>query len=144
MSTVTAVRKMWFCAGHRVLNHESKCRNLHGHNYIVKAHAEAQGGLDKLGRVIDFSVIKEQLNSWIDSHWDHTTLLYKEDEQLIAVAPAFEATKQVFICDWNPTAENMALYLLNEICPALFQNTGVQIVKIELWETENCHVVVKL
>jgi hypothetical protein len=55
---VLAIRRIPFAAGHRVFQHESKCRNLHGHNYVAVLHARADAGLDALGRVIDFSVLK--------------------------------------------------------------------------------------
>ena len=40
--------------------HESKCAHLHGHNYKFEFHCTA-GSLDNVGRVIDFSDIKEKL-----------------------------------------------------------------------------------
>ena len=55
---IEAVRKIHFSAGHRVYGHESKCSNLHGHNYVLWVHAGAKE-LDELGRVIDFSVLKD-------------------------------------------------------------------------------------
>ena len=78
MSRVECIRKLTFCSGHRVLGHESKCANAHGHNYSVFIHASADK-LDSLGRVIDFGVIKQILNPWLDTNWDHTFLVYKED-----------------------------------------------------------------
>ncbi len=39
---ITATRRVQFCAGHRVHRHESKCRNLHGHNYVAFFTAEAE------------------------------------------------------------------------------------------------------
>ena len=46
--------------GHRVWKHESKCNHLHGHNYRIHFHCEANS-LDDIGRVIDFAIIKEKL-----------------------------------------------------------------------------------
>lgn len=134
-------RKIHFCSGHRVLNHESKCANLHGHNYIAWIYAESNG-LDKLGRVIDFSVLKEKIGGWIDRNWDHTTLLYKIDP-LIKYSEDFGENKKVFVCDFNPTAENMAEYLLNIVCPSELNSTGVKVTKIVLYETENCFAEVE-
>lgn len=50
---ITVTRVLEFDAGHRVVNHESKCATLHGHRYKVEIVAAAPG-LDSLGRVIDF------------------------------------------------------------------------------------------
>jgi 6-pyruvoyltetrahydropterin/6-carboxytetrahydropterin synthase len=137
--TTTAIRRLQFCAGHRVLGHESKCANPHGHNYVVFLHARGiRQDLDGLGRVIDFSVLKEKIGSWIEEKWDHTSILFSEDRELIAAMERFEATKKVFIMPMNPTAENMARYLLDFVAPHQLENTGVEVFKVALWETENC------
>lgn len=141
--TIKAIRKIHFCAGHRVLNHESKCANAHGHNYVAWFYAESDG-LDNIGRVIDFSVLKEKIGKWIDFHWDHTFLIYKEDIELLRCSQALERNKTIFICEFNPTAENMADYLLRVVCPKVLHGTGVIVTKIELYETENCKVEVTL
>jgi 6-pyruvoyltetrahydropterin/6-carboxytetrahydropterin synthase len=140
---IKAVRKIHFCSGHRVLNHESKCANLHGHNYVAWVYAEVPE-LDSIGRVIDFSVLKEKVGGWIDEHWDHTTLLFIEDRELLEISIAFEKNKKVFICPFNPTAENMAEYILKVVGPEVLVGTGVRLTKVELWETENCKVEVSL
>jgi 6-pyruvoyltetrahydropterin/6-carboxytetrahydropterin synthase len=140
--SIVAIRRIQFCAGHRVLNHESKCANAHGHNYILHAYASANS-LDQIGRVIDFSVMKEKIGRWIDANWDHTFLIYEKDEKLLAVADMLSVNKPVYRCGFNPTAENMARHLLNEIFPAMFESTGVDIVKVVLHETENCSVEVE-
>lgn len=141
MNKIECVRKLTFCAGHRVLGHENKCANAHGHNYSVFIHAEADQ-LDNLGRVIDFSVLKEQVGSWIDQYWDHTFIIYNKDEELIACRNVLEKNKEIFISDFNPTAENIALYLLNEVCPKVLAGKNVHVTKIELHETENCKAIV--
>jgi len=139
---IEASRKIHFCAGHRVYGHESKCSNLHGHNYVLWVYASA-GDLDHLGRVIDFSVLKEKIDSWIELHWDHTFLAFDQDSELLALEPQIKKNKPWFICPFNPTAENMALYLINEIIPDLLKGTGVTVSRLVLYETENCMVEVK-
>lgn len=141
MSKIECIRKLTFCSGHRVLGHESKCANAHGHNYSAFIHATAEQ-LDDLGRVIDFSVIKERVGNWLDQFWDHTFLIYKDDVELIACKNVLEKNKEIFICDFNPTAENMAHFLLNTVCPKVLAGTGAVVNKIELHETENCKVIV--
>ena len=36
----------------------------------------------------------------------------------------------------NPTAENMAIHLLEDNCPTLLDGTGVRASKVVIWETE--------
>ena len=138
-----AVRKIHFCSGHRVLNHESKCANAHGHNYVVWVYAEA-AALDTIGRVVDFSVLKEKIGGWIDKNWDHTFIIYRQDHELLEIKDILENNKEVFVSNFNPTAENMAQYLLDDVCPTILKGSGVVVTKIELWETENCKVEVEL
>ncbi len=137
---VSAVRKLQFCAGHRIYKHESKCRHLHGHNYQVFFHAEAKE-LDHLGRVIDFGVLKERFLPWLEANWDHGFILWDKDKEGIAALRAVPEQK-LFLLGNNPTAENMALYLLTEVAPLLLVDSDVRVSKVVLWETENCFVEV--
>jgi len=141
-TVISCVRRIQFCCGHRVHRHESKCANLHGHNYVAFFHAVAPG-LDELGRVIDFSVLKARLGEWIDTKWDHGFVLWNEDAPALGAMTMMPAQK-LYLMPSNPTAENMALHLLHDIAPVLMEGTGVQVTRVVLWETENCYVDVSL
>lgn len=140
---ITITRKLEFDAGHRVHNHESKCGTLHGHRYVLEVTATAPE-LDQLGRVIDFSVLKEKIGTWVDKYWDHTTLVFNQDTVTMEALERIPHFKPSFICPFNPTAENMAHYLLHEIIPFLMQGTGVTVTRLKLWETPNCFAEVTL
>jgi len=135
--TPTCTRILEFDAGHRVHNHETKCATLHGHRYKVEVTAQAVN-LDSLGRVIDFSVLKDKIGGWIDKHWDHTTILFADDKVTIEALSMCPRAKETWIAQWNPTAENMAYFLLHAVCPRELAGTGVQATKIRVWETPNC------
>lgn len=134
---ITCTRKVEFDAAHRVMNHESKCKMLHGHRYVVEATFAATG-LDDLGRVIDFGVIKERLNGWIDENWDHNTILWEKDRALGDVISK-QISQKIFYLPTNPTAENMAQYLLEVVCRELFPEPNVKCTRIRLYETPNCY-----
>jgi len=125
------------------MGHESKCATPHGHNYYAHIYAEADQ-LDPLGRVIDFSVLKEKIGSWIELHWDHNFLVFEKDVELVSALMGVSRKKDPFICPFNPTAENMALYLLKIVCPEQLQNTHVKVTKVVLYETENCYAEAEL
>lgn len=133
---ITVVRRVQFCAGHRVWRHTGPCGHLHGHNYVAYFHAAADR-LDDLGMVIDFAVLKERLGGWIERHWDHGFICHRDDEQALSAMAAVPGQK-LFIMDDNPTAENMARYLLHHVGPEQLADTGVRLVRVVLWETENC------
>lgn len=140
---IHCVRKLWFCCGHRIVGHESKCANAHGHNYTVFVHAKANE-LDNVGRVIDFSEIKEKVGAWIEEFWDHSFLIYEKDQVLMPIREHLSVNKDCFICSFNPTAENMANYLLHEVCPKVLSQCNVTVYKIELCESENNKVVAQI
>jgi 6-pyruvoyltetrahydropterin/6-carboxytetrahydropterin synthase len=136
----TCTRRIQFCSGHRVLGHENKCANVHGHNYVVEI--EARGPIDGIGRVIDFSVLKERVGGWIERNWDHGFIYFSEDhilEELLddVMGPGSHRTK-TYELPLNPTAENMARYLLHEVCPVQLEGTGVKVIRVTVHETENC------
>ncbi len=140
--SLTCTRLLKFDAAHRVMLHESKCKMLHGHGYVVEATFAALS-LDDVGRIIDFGVVKERLGGWIDAHWDHTAILYDKDAELGANIRQVTGQK-IYFMPANPTAENMAAHLLHDICPTLFTGTDVRCTKIRLWETVNCYADAEL
>jgi 6-pyruvoyltetrahydropterin/6-carboxytetrahydropterin synthase len=134
---ITCTRRIEFDAAHRVMEHESKCKFFHGHRYVIEATFTAED-LDRQGRVIDFGVIKTKLGGWVDAQWDHTAILNEADKPLGAMLE--QSTGQVcYYLPYNPTAENIARYLLEEICPAMFAESGVRCVAIRVHETPNCY-----
>lgn len=138
---ITCTRRFQFCAGHRVMGHENKCAHLHGHNYVVHISAAASA-LDTVGRVIDFAALKLRIGRWIDENWDHGFILNAADVDAIqaiqAFIPAEGATQKLFTMTINPTAENIARHLLEEVCPVILAGTGVTAVSVDVEETENC------
>lgn len=132
--TMLAKRYHDFCAGHRVHGHESKCAHLHGHNYRV--HFDVQGSLDALGRVMDFSVIKSKLCQWLEDNWDHKFLVWEKDP-IAAYLIDIDKTGVIKV-PFNPTAENMAEYLVTKVGPMQLQDTGCVLVSVEISETRKC------
>jgi len=127
-------RKLEFDAAHRVMLHESKCRNLHGHRYVVEVTACSMG-LDELGRVIDFGVIKAVFGKWLDEKWDHGTIVNTNDGEIINLCN--EQNWKLYILPSNPTAENMAEYLYMK-SNELLTPYGVKTAAIRVYETPNC------
>jgi 6-pyruvoyltetrahydropterin/6-carboxytetrahydropterin synthase len=132
---VTATRRLQYAIGHRVHRHESKCRHLHGHNFTFFLTAEAKH-LDSLGRVMDFGVLKEKFGQWLELHWDHGFVLWEKDEEAVA-AVRMVAGQKLFLLPTNPTAENLALFLLKTVGPLLLSGTEVILTKVQIYETEN-------
>ena len=138
---ITCTRRIEFDAAHRIMNHESKCKMLHGHRYALEATFAAKE-LDELGRVIDFGEIRAVLGSWIDDNLDHNTILSVNDKNL-GEKIAAETGQKIYYIKENPTAENIAQYIFSEICPKLFAQKNVKCVAIKLYETPNCYTNVE-
>lgn len=132
---MNVTRRLTFCAGHRVLGHEGKCAHPHGHNYV--AEITVDGTRDRVGRVVDFGVLKQVVGSWIDEHWDHAFLICDLDAELVEW---FDAHPQwrAFQLPVNPTAENLAELLLC-VSQNLLHSKGLAVWRVRLWETENCY-----
>ncbi len=138
---ITCTRRIEFDAAHRIINHESKCKMLHGHRYALEATFVADD-LDNLGRVIDFGVIREVLGGWIDDNFDHNTILSIKDKKLGEKIAEITGQK-IYYMHQNPTAENIANYIFAEICPKLFADKNVKCVALKLYETPNCYANVE-
>lgn len=137
------VRQLKFCAGHRLYRHESKCAFFHGHNYRVDIEVVAAAGgseVDSVGRIVDFSLIKHRMLSWLDANWDHAFLIFEEDSNALEAIRMVEPTKY-FVMPYNPTAENMARYLLEVVAPGVLGDLGVVARKVAVWETEEACAV---
>ena len=119
-------REIDFCYGHRLLNYEGKCRLLHGHNGRAVVTLEDQK-LNHCGMVIDFTEIKQYVSKWIDEHLDHRMILHQDDPLL----PFLRDQQQpLYIMDANPTAENIAKLIFEQI-----EQEGYPVVEVRLWET---------
>lgn len=124
----TVTKEVHFCYGHRLLNYDGKCRNLHGHNGKAVITLEAPV-LDSLGMVVDFSEIKRVIGRWIDETLDHKMILHRDDPALPELRRLGEP---VVVLDVNPTAENIAKLIFERAV-----SHELPVTEVTLWETES-------
>jgi 6-pyruvoyltetrahydropterin/6-carboxytetrahydropterin synthase len=122
-------REIHFCYGHRLLQYDGKCKNLHGHNGKAVITLEADK-LDSLGMVVDFGKLKETVGKWIDATLDHRMILHRDDPVLPYLLSQGEP---IHVVDTNPTAENIAKLIYDHA-----RREGFPVTEVTLWETENC------
>jgi 6-pyruvoyltetrahydropterin/6-carboxytetrahydropterin synthase len=83
-----------------------KCRRLHGHSYRLRVLVEGKPE-DGSGWVMDFADLKSIVKPVIN----------RLDHQCLNDLPGLE----------NPTAENLAIWLWNEIMPAIHNLREIQV-----------------
>jgi 6-pyruvoyltetrahydropterin/6-carboxytetrahydropterin synthase len=121
------MKEFTFDMAHRLqLPYESPCTRIHGHTYKVQLFYKADY-LDDSGMVRDFSDVKKDIDI-VKNRFDHQCLVATEEVEINRWAE----TKTIFC---NPTAENMAQYIFNEL-----RSFGAyQLCKVCVWETPTAY-----
>jgi len=140
--SLTIMRRIKFCAGHRLYQHGGKCEHFHGHNYVADIFVTSEE-VDSVGRVLDFADLKARTKGWIDANWDHSFLVFEQDQNAIETLEKVQPSK-LFKLPYNPTAEDMAKYLLEVMCPAVLEGSGARAVRVRVWETEEAYAEASL
>ena len=119
-------KEVYFCYGHRLMNHPGKCRNLHGHS--VKASISIKEDvLNQQAMVCDFADVKLAVDSFINDVLDHNFLLHKDDPLVPALTAANE---QFLLLDEHPTAEVLSKMIYQHV-----KQQGLNVDQVVLWET---------
>lgn len=124
--------------GHRIPNHKSKCRNLHGHRYKIEVGVddqviEAKGRSDE-GMVMDFSDLKEVLTEVIDKGFDHGFVMYDHDEYWMLFEGMQREGQKIIFVPFVPTVENLAKWWFYLLKPKL-EEKNIKLSFIKVWET---------
>lgn len=115
-------RPIRISAGHRLLPHEGKCSQPHGHNYEIAV--EVTGTLGPDGWVVDKGAVTAVINEW-----DHHFLLQRGDPLITAFEQSGDGDA-VILLDHPPTAEVMGFVLedqLHERLPASVSEIAVEV-----------------
>lgn len=118
MYEVTIIKS--FSAAHLLSEIGGKCEALHGHNFKVEITVAAEK-LNSTGLLIDFRVLKKILAETLE----------EIDHKHLNTLSSF--------ADINPSAENIAKYIFEEMNSKL-KTSGVNMVKVKLWESDNAAV----
>ncbi len=140
---LTITRKMEFDAGHRIPDHNSQCRNLHGHRYtllitltgdVVQKDGESDNGM-----IMDFGDIKALAKAHLVDLWDHAFIVYEKDTAVRAFLDSMPGHKTVVI-DRVPTVENLAQAAFGILKDVYHDRFGrhLSLTKVTLYETPNC------
>ncbi len=136
-------RRIEFDAGHRIPDHLSQCRHLHGHRYAIEITLSGDiidaSGAPNNGMVMDFSDIKALAREHLVDAWDHAFLAWRQDTAVVTFLASLPEHKTVLF-DVVPTAENLAqvaFVTLDAVYRDSFGN-HLRLERIRLYETPNC------
>lgn len=124
--------------GHRVPNHKSKCRNLHGHRYKIRVGVEGNiidtKGESEEGMVIDFGDLKDIMIERIDKFFDHGFVVQRNDLYANFFDQMSKDGLKIIWVDFVPTAENLAKLWFDMIKEPL-KRSGIKLHHVTVFET---------
>lgn len=136
MNKIRITREFCFEMAHALWNYDGACRNIHGHSYrlLVTISGTPAGisGDPKFGMVLDFKDLKNMIKGPVIDYLDHSLAVYRETEgkTLDAVRAMYE---KVHVFDFQPTCENLVLFIVDTIQPLL--PPGLDLQSVKLYET---------
>ncbi len=135
-------RRLEFDAGHRIPNHNSQCRHLHGHRYAIEITLSGEvvttAGVSEEGMVMDFSDVKRIAKERVVDVWDHAFIVYRHDKTVLEFLQGMPGHKTV-VLEVVPTAENLARVAF-ELLDGAYQDTygnHLRLERVRLYETPN-------
>jgi 6-pyruvoyltetrahydropterin/6-carboxytetrahydropterin synthase len=136
-------RRLEFDAGHRIPDHQSQCRHLHGHRYALEITLAGEvieaAGQPHNGMVMDFSEVKALAMRHVVELWDHAFLVYRDDTAIAGFLAGLPGHKTV-VLERVPTAENLAriaFELLDPVYRDTYKN-HLHLEQVRIYETPNC------
>ncbi|MCH1528733.1 MAG: 6-carboxytetrahydropterin synthase [Candidatus Poseidoniaceae archaeon] len=127
--------------GHRVPNHKSKCRHMHGHRYRFEAEIEGDvvqdPGVSDEGMLMDFSDVSEILTVYVHDVVDHAFVVYEHDEQARSALKMMDSDHRTVVVPFVPTAENLAKWAFEQVEPHIKSAYGnrLRLVAMHVRET---------
>lgn len=109
-----------FSAAHHLLNYNGECENQHGHNWKVEVYVKGTT-LDKSNLLIDFKVLKKELNEVLKmlDHKDINTL-----EEFHNISPSSEIISKFIyekLKQKIPTISKVSVWETEKACASYFE-----------------------
>lgn len=141
MKIIRLTKAFTFETAHALHGYDGKCKNIHGHSYKLFVTVKGIPSEDindvKLGMVMDFGDLKKIVNKEIVDLFDHAILLNENSPHKSLGQKLLSEGHNVVFTDYQPSAENMILWIVERIKPLLPKN--IDLVALKLHETENSY-----
>lgn len=135
---IKLTREFSFEMAHALEGYDGLCREIHGHSYklFVSVRGVVNDDLSdpKLGMVMDFGVLKSLVNDLIVNRFDHSLLLRQTPRNEAFAASVKGTWSRIELTPYQPTCENMVLFIVETVKRAL--PAGIELVGVKLYETE--------
>ena len=127
-----------FETAHALWGYDGKCANIHGHSYKLTVSITgpiiADNSAVKNGMIIDFSDLKQIINTAVVDRFDHV-LLVNGNTPHAKYAEVESGFSKIILCDYQPTCENMLVDMVDRILTDL--PIGIELKYCKLQETDN-------
>ena len=136
-------RRIEFDAGHRIPDHQSQCRHLHGHRYAIEITLAGDiiqaDNQPMTGMVMDFSEIKSLAKQHLVDAWDHAFLVFRGDTPVVDFLATLSNHKTVLL-NVVPTVENLVVIAFAALNAVYLDTYGnhLRLEQVRLYETPNC------
>jgi len=136
MTKIRVTKFYDFEMAHALWNYDGLCKNIHGHTYklfvTVLGTPVTDTNNKKMGMVIDFGDLKKIVKTEIVDQLDHSLVIYKNapHQKLLELNEMYQ---RHFVFDFQPTCENLVIWMVNKIKPLL--PNGVELKNLKLYET---------
>lgn len=136
MTKIRVTKEFNFEMAHALWNYDGACRNIHGHSYklfvTLVGEPISDSNHPKFGMVLDFKDLKQLIKGPVVEFLDHSLVVYREadGETLTLVREMYE---KVHVFDFQPTCENLVLYIVEKIQALL--SPEIELHAVKMYET---------
>jgi len=136
MKQIRVSKEFHFEMAHALWHYDGLCKHIHGHSYklfiTIIGEPNMDSGDPKFGMVLDFADLKAAVKEPIVDYFDHALVVYREAVKDLP-EHSTEMFDKVHVFEFQPTCENLVLYIVEKIRPAL--STMVKLHSVRLYET---------
>jgi 6-pyruvoyltetrahydropterin/6-carboxytetrahydropterin synthase len=139
MPTIRITKIFNFEMAHALWNYHGKCKNIHGHSYIlyvtITGNPVIEKGNPEDGMIMDFGALKKLIKTYLIDEFDHTFVINENSPQaseLHAMNIPFENIKMLA---FQPTSENLIVYFAETIRQLLPDHLSLHSLKLSETDT---------